>query len=399
MWGCSAKIGNSLLIDSTLCTTTSALTDSGCTASSTTQQGVLEIQANSATMTVNMEKSDTVEITGTCHDLGRKNNRILVEAFAGDLNEAVDPYVSNGISSKCLNTSSGVATTEKCFSVTKGIGRIEDIGLPDQKDFPQCHNGQFGFSVRLGKILTDATLGVNYLIRFKLRTEEGSLSDTIWSRVSVVRKLTTPIIDSTTATPLAFQCNLKTSLARFNQNITYTLQRTFNQLSGAPSVAIAIPGFGATSASIGNYDYYDTGLVDGVTYNYSLVATESQYAGLYPVAQTSASTPISCPITKPVVGLSSAPTANTCPIGVSFFSPVATGIIYEIGAFAGTGWTGVGFNGANAGPVGCTTGSIQTANCKIAGLISGVEYSISVRAIGPSGEIGLWANEFKCRPL
>jgi hypothetical protein len=361
--------------------------------------GAIDIQPNSLTMSANMDVSDTIEITGSCRDLGRRNNRILVQVFAGDLNESVDPYIDNTTSSKCLNLASGIPVGQNCFAVTKGIGLIEDAGLPDQKDFPQCHNGQFGFSVRLGKILTDPALGVSYLVRFKLRTQDGSLNDTVWSRVTVNRALTPPAINSATVDPLNYRCTLANSLARFNQNIAYTLQRTYTMLNGTQSAPSLIGGFPATSASPLGYLYADSALVDGVDYSYSLVAAEGEYSAFYPGPQTATSNAMICKIPPPVMGAGLNPTAGSCYLTLSQINTVTPGISYDVGYVINTPfWTTT-----NVTPtiVGCNAGSFNSSPyyCTISGLASGATYNFSVRARGIGGEIGSWAvSTFSCKP-
>lgn len=344
-----------------------------------------------------MDVSDTVEITGSCHDLGRKNNRILVQVFAGDLDETVDPYIDNSTSKKCLTASSGIAVGQSCFAVTKGIGLTEDAGLPDQKDFPQCHNGQFGFSVRVGKILTDAALGLNYIVRFKLRTQEGSLSDTTWSRVTITRGLTPPQINSITVDPANFNCALKNSVARFNQNLTYVLNRTYSLVAGGASAAAPVAGFGTNSASPLAYDYTDVGLVDGITYTYSIVATEGQYSAIYPAPQTITSNALTCTIPPPQAYLPQAPTANTCYLSVARLN-LNPGISYDI-AIGQAPWVINGVGSALGLATACSAGGVNVApyTCSINGLVSGQTYYLSVRARGAGGEIGLWAPEVPCK--
>lgn len=394
-------MGNSLLVDaSNACSTDSTSVD--CNTDPTNNLGALDIQPNSKDMSVNMEVSDTVEITGTCRDLGRKNNRILVQVFAGDLNEAGDPYIDNTTSSKCLDASSGIAVGEKCFNVTKGIGLKEDAGLPDEKVYPQCHNGQFGFSVRLGKILKNVTTGVNYLVRFKLRTQEGSLNDTVWSRVTVTRGLTAPVINSIAVNQLTYQCTLANSVARFNQSIGYALMRSYNLFGGGTTTALPVAGFGSTSASPLAYSFTDSPLVEGVTYNYSIVSTENQYNAVTEyggTAPTTTSNSVTCEIPKPRPYLYQSPTAGTCYLAVVQANAITAGQSYQIGSLT-TSWVS---QGGTPGAAFCTSGSLSSGNCVISGLASGVTYYFSVRAhrgaaIG-TDEFGKWGDEVPCKPL
>ncbi|MBC7467365.1 MAG: hypothetical protein H7256_15350 [Bdellovibrio sp.] len=395
--GCNASVGTTLLSSYTACTTTtSSTTDAACASTTTTTTGAIEITPNNTTLAQNIDSSDLIEITGTCRDQGRKNNRILVQVFAGDLIETVDPYIDNSTSNKCLNTASGIATGEKCFSVTKGIGLTEDSSLPDQRDFPQCHNGQFGFSVRLGKILTDAALGTNYLVRFKLRTQEGSLSDTVWSRVTVARKLRAPTIDTPTAIPTTYQCSLTTGVARFNQNIQYALQKSYVGGLTGTTYSYAVPGFGLTSASPYAFAYTDGGLIDGVTYTYSLTGTETQYAAYYGgVPQTAVSNAVTCQMPAPVLTMPSVPLANTCYFGLSQRNYTA-GVGYDLAYSTLGGWAAGGQ--AYQALATCASGSLFST-CAVNGLASGTTYYFAVRARGSGAdEVGKWSAEFSCKP-
>ena len=222
--GCSRQpIGNSLLSSAS-----SNLIDDS---TSTDDDGELDIQPDNTAMTVYVDDTDKVEITGNCKDKDRKKNRIIVEVFAGD-DETQDPYISNSVSDLCQNVlkDAGLfAPLTKCFWVTKGVGLIEDVNLPTQRSFPQCHGGRFGFSIKLGKILVPSIAGPNtkYTVRFKLRTLDGILSDSPYSRVSVARELGTPVIDSANFSIVTgppndtIQCKVKASAARFNFGILY----------------------------------------------------------------------------------------------------------------------------------------------------------------------------------
>lgn len=397
--GCNGvKVGTSLLSDGKTCTSTS--TEINCITSPSNSLGAIDIQPSATTISANMELTDTVEITGSCHDLGRKNNRILVQVFAGELDESVDPYIDNSTSDKCLDaSSSGIPVGQKCFNVTTGLGLKEDVGLPDEKTFPQCHNGQFGFSVRLGKVLSSVALGTKYLVRFKLRTQEGSLNDTVWSRVSITRELSAPRIDEAVVDPVQVSCALSTSVARFNPYINYSLLRTYNLFNGGVSVAAPIPAFGATSASPAAFKFTNTQLVDGVTYNYSLVAAEGQFP--YVTVPTAISNTISCAMPKLSMRLWKAPTSGTCYINVAQVNTVAVGLSYDIGYSTNPAWVD-----QNVIPTAgfCSSGSIESSDCAVSGLATGgQQYYISVRAkrgaVFATDEIGKWATAIPCKPL
>lgn len=396
--GCNASVGTTLLSSYKACTSTSTTVDD-CTTDTTTTTGAIEITTTNATLAQNIDSSDMVEITGTCRDQGRKNNRIMVQVFAGDLIETVEPYIDNSESNKCLNTASGIAAGEKCFSVTKGIGLTEDVGLPAQKDFPQCHNGQFGFSVRLGKILTDTALGLNYLVRLKLRTQEGTLSDTVWSRVTITRKLTAPVIDTPTAVTTNYQCSLTTGVARFNQNIQYALQRSYVGGLTGTTYSYAIPGFGLTSASPYAFAYTDSGLTDGVTYTYTLTGTEAQYAAYYGgVPQTAVSNSVTCTMPAPTLTMPQAPTTNTCYFGLTQRNYTA-GIGYDLAYSTLAGWS-TASGQTYQGLATCASGNLFSICGVTSGMVSATTFYFAVRARGSgTDEVGKWSAEMPCKPL
>ena len=405
--GCAKSIGNSLLTDfKSTCTSSSTSVD--CVDTSGADALQTDIQANSSTMVLNMESSDTVEITGTCKDLDRRKNRILVEVFAGE-DETTEPYISNAESSNCLTTSvasvqSGLTSASgKCFWVTKGVGLIDDAGLPSEKIFPQCHNGQFGFSVKLGKILVNPTPGqanLKYLVRMKLRTQEGTISDTVWSRVVIDRGLSTPVISSVAYDATKFKCSINAAPARFNLGILYALNRTYTDsvatAAGATAVYAGLSSSTITAgASIFNWDNF--GVVEGVTYNYILTSTESNYA--YTTAPTASSAAATCEVSRPTIA-SLTPSAGTCPMYISSaVNPYwGTTVTYEWGYVANNvNWTSVdGIANAN---VTVTTASCGNAiACTQSGLVSGTTYGFAVRARGASGEVGKWSPITACRP-
>ena len=417
--GCGGSVATSLLTNST--STCDPITNPSCTdltggtggAGSTS---ALEITPSSLNLIANMDKSDTVEITGTCNDKGIRKNRILVEVFAGDINESVDPYINNDKSSQCINlagaglTSSGIPYGSNCFWVTKGIGLVEDLGLPSQRDYPQCHDGQFGFTVRLGKVLTDPALGLNYLVRLKLRTEDGGVSESVLSRVVVARQIGSPSIDSRTIDPTLFKCSLKNSVARFNQNISYVLNRSYKIIStGAESATAPATGYNPlTSASSIAYNFDDLQLVDGVTYSYSITGTDTEYAYLAPVPVGISNT-MQCPMPNPTLIQFRAPLANRCSFNVQY-SNVSTNVKYQI-AYGPPNWTGTPGSGANNPPVPrvCDPGtSLNSATyyCDVSGLSAGTRYNFATRAYKDTNnnnfpdateEVGYWSNESVCQ--
>ena len=411
-FGCS-PVATSLLTDrSSTCdpTVTSCLDDDDSSAA-----GAIDIQPDTPDLSMNIDKGNTIEITGSCKDLGRRKNRILVEVFAGDLNEAVEPYISNDRGSNCYNfalageTSSGIMHDSPCFWVTKGIGLVEDPLVPSRKLYPQCHNGQFGFSVRLGRVLSDVALGINYRVRFKLRTEDSGISETPWSRVTISRQLTAPSIDSRTIDPTLFKCTLENSVARFNQDITYTLGRAFKLRAGTfTTPADSVTGFTAIRSSNANaFLYEDLERVDGVTYSYAITGSETGFSYV-PSAPTAVSNTMQCQLPNPVLIQFSEPTNATCTFNLQYHNS-ATNVKYQI-ASGGPNWTGTPGAGVNDAPAPARAciGSFNTApyTCQVAGLAANTSYRFAVRAYKDTNgnntpditeEVGYWSNESTCQ--
>lgn len=410
-------------------------------------EGILSIQADNENLSASVDDTDLVEITGSCQDLDRKKNRILVEVFTGD-DETIVPYISNAISDRCQTTASGLPTTDKCFWVTQGLGLVEDAGLITERSFPQCHNGRFSFTVKLGQILTNvAPPSLRYTVRFKLRTLEGLLVDSQWSRVSVTRELNTPAITgiaiqnnppSTDVNP-TFACTVSTSAARFNQNITYTLSRTHrNSLNATDTFNLFLnmtTFFTTTNDSVFVWrdDNLPTGvthaapnsipgILSGVTYTYTLT---SNYANAPFVANSKTSNTATCQLPAPViVPVGTTVLAGECHVSLSdasnpatpsappqlnpalFMAPPRAEIEWARSTTAG--WTGDGFaNVASSGGITLTRGNCNTAaapalnlSCRNTGLVAGTTYYYAAREIdlATGNHVGRWSNIIACRP-
>ena len=394
-------------------------------------QSALEIQPDNPTVTVSIDDSDRVEITGTCKDLDRKKNRILVEVFAGE-DETVDPYISNGLSDLCQNVfaNAGLLVTDKCFWVTKGIGITEDAGLLTERSFPQCHDGRFGFTVKLGKILVPlAGANFKYTVRFKLRTLDGILTDTAFSRVFVARELNVPMIDSSTysVTPLTIQCNVKTSPARFNFGILYSLTRVATDAAGTISPPLTLYQSGIfpipTTFNIidgqSEFSWNDTPnggtnlMLQGVTYNYTLTSAENNfvYLPLVPIP-TAVSNTVPCKnslgesitSTLKLSAAVPAPFAGTCFTGLltranpNWSFPVVGPVTYQWGYNTTSNWVGADSN-AQSGFI-TAAGCNNNPSCSQGGLISGVTYFFAVREITTIGPllVSKWSDVFQCKP-
>lgn len=504
--GCTQPMANSLLTSGS--DVTAAPTES-------VEEGQLDIQPDNAAISLNIDQSDVVEITGNCKDLDRRQNRILVEVFAGD-DETLDPYISNAISNKCLDTSAAsvksgiefstntldpyslviqtggsytfasvagsgtpaynysvvsdttggasiglttgsftagpnpgsvvirsvdssspaqyaysyvtvvpslttpIATnnSRNCFAVTQGIGVVEDAGLPTERSFPQCHNGRFGFSVKLGKVLVNPVSGQpnqKYTVRFKLRTLTGLLSDTVWSRVTIDRSLTMPTIDSIVADQNAYSCSLSMSPARFNHNIVYNLNRSYVDALGSTGAADLFAGRNTTSTLTDDsvFSWRDDnlttthvpssvqGIVAGVKYSYTLRAVDDNYNYSPSTAPTLSSSVATCEIQPPLLGASANPTPGVCYLLLKDrFNPgfVTSLVTTEWGLSTVGGWTGIAGNGT---PQSIVTGScdptlLPTA-CTLASplLVSGGTFYIAARE-RMGTVVGKWSNIVGC---
>ncbi len=153
--------------------------------------GELSLTQNS-TATQNIEQGDLVEINGTCQDLGRKEQRIIVQVFPIDDDPAVSPYIDNSISKNCQTNSVGLLTSYQCIFVTIGNGLTEvDSTTGDIKLYPQCINGQFSYKVRLGSVSKVGAVVKNYLVRTKLRTI-NPIGETGWNETKITRNISAP---------------------------------------------------------------------------------------------------------------------------------------------------------------------------------------------------------------
>ena len=413
-FGCSKQpIGTSLL-------SSGRAGDSHDGSTSTSEDGELDIQPDNSAITVHVDDADKVEITGNCKDMDRKKNRIIVEVFAGD-DETQDPYISNSVSDMCQNVVNDAglfAPLTRCFWVTKGVGLIEDANLPTQRSFPQCHGGRFGFSLKLGKILVPSIAGPNtkYTVRFKLRTLDGILADSTYSRVSVARELNTPVIDSATysITTTTLQCNVKTSPARFNFGVLHALTRTITDAAGTVGAPLTLyTGISTISildgSSVFSWNDQPNGttniILQGVTYNYTLTSAETNFSYVAtPPMPTAASTATTCKNslgqdftdTLRLSPTPPAPTANTCfMLLLSRANPNFGGAVtYEWQYNLTSNWVGADSNAQGTGIL-ATCGN--TTACTQAGLVAGTTYYFAVREKA-GGFVSKWSDVFSCRP-
>ncbi len=433
-------------------------------------------------MSAPIDDGDVIDIQGQCADLNRKNNRILVEVYAG-VDETVTPYINNDIGVDCQPTSNAVTAgieasdylitpsnvytgpstatpfqiangtppyvfalvqgvvaapvftgstfsitspatsgttvfkitdaagkvfnvamytdagvvgtspniaTNQCFWVTKGIG-VTEMASPSNKVYPQCHDGRFGFSIKVGR-------AQSYTARLKLRTLDGIISDSVWSEVRVDRALNTPIIRTISYDQTTVSLNIKSEMARFNFGIVHTLARTYTDII-ATGVAMtdlfanAVPGsiVPGTGAGASLFEQIDDKAIEGVTYNYTLKNSDISTA-------TAALTPVSSPVLsfevpRATFAVSGGPTVGRCYFAVT--PPIGHGF-YEWGRSLTKGWTGPGSNTNIPGTNGYATATCGvTTACTEAGLTSGQTYWFAVRAFN-FGQIGKWSVEQGC---
>lgn len=440
---CGAPVGTTSLLSSGSSSTPTTTTGEE-------ESGELEIRADNQELTVNIEDNDKVEISGTCSDLNRKKNRIIVEVFSGEGDaENGNPYISNAISDKCLPavgafTGNGTVVGLPCFWVTKGVGLIEELGLPTQRPFPQCHNGRFSFAVRLGAVMTaPAPSGSRYTVRFKIRTQEGIISESEWSRAFVTRKLTIPNIDNLIANQNAFSCTLEMSPARFNQNITYDLSRVqtgTNIATGSGTVSSTtfalfggvrinsssiIPGISAYNF-VSNPNTSLHPVIAGMSYTYTLNSLEATnylaggFSYTAPLQQTSP--PKSCTMDPPKIELTPGLPPQNVAIGIGGTGPtcylrldattqnprppnpqLGGAVQYDWGFSTAANWTGSAKDGPPAGIVGqvngqfCTTATSCNASEVNSGLIANTTYYFALRERATAtGQLGKWSQEVAC---
>lgn len=410
-FGCSVPNSDSLLSKRPLSYCATDPTQPGCsTAGTGSSSGALEIFTGQSNLTAAINNSDTIEITGSCIDQGKFNNRIIVQVFA-DEDENQVPYINNENSLFCQSSSNPVQsgleanTADQCLYVTRGLGVVEGAGL-SQKIFPQCINGQYGFSVRLGKVLADSGKPYKkYLVRFKLRAIEPAPAlptDSEWMRVVVDRPLEKPSLFpqainaiGNSGEPLG--CQIQGKASRTNLNIYYSLVRTFTDpITNATSAPVAVySNYTALNMTpnLSVYDFKDE-LPEGMTYSYQITSTEGQYSYSVGNTPTEVSQKLNCVLTSPTITATSSPTANTCYFKVD--KPNTSGnVVYEFGYRTDSlGWPS---NTPNAYFINanCPVGS---AVCTMTGLAANTYHYVSVRARNNGlGIVGKWSSAITCK--
>ncbi len=309
--GCGKNaLTSSLLSDYSSCT------DDACknAQNQTSVTGDLSISPDLPFMTSLVEDSDLLEISGSCSDLGRKKNIILMQLYEGETETNI-PIIDNSINENCQDHISTTilqpdvsGTPRACVFVTSGIGAKNESNLTVQ--YPQCFNGRFSFQIRLGRILRqdlflnsqDDTVNpkVNYLLRTKIRTLEGGPADSAWAKVIINRMVLKPAF-SVKPNRESFRCEIAMKPAIFN-DVRYTAEYsmtgpTFGQVTtsgGVVTFSNAVSGslyihkmvsypVVTDGTSLDNFyhnNLFDLhgesagGLLPGMTYKYRIKATD-----------------------------------------------------------------------------------------------------------------------------
>lgn len=230
--GCTAVENTTLLSEAKPCKENCTTATPGIIA------GELSILPDEGEIYSSPEGSDLVEITGSCKDLGRKSNRILVQVYEGE-DDSVSPIIDNSIGITCqdnISTSSLMSTAgvgKTCLLISQGIGMADTGNTTAQ--FPQCFNGRFGFKLRMGRIIRRDTAANNkddttnprtkYLIKLKLRTTEGITADSGATTMVVTRALQTPTF-SVKKDKVNDRCEINFNPSKF-RDVRYTLFTTW----------------------------------------------------------------------------------------------------------------------------------------------------------------------------
>ena len=358
--GCKVQSSQqTLLTDGAGCTTIE-----GCDSNNipTSITGDLSLEVPSATLVQNLEKSDLVEISGSCTDLGRKNNRIIVQVYNRDDNfGSLLPYIDNSISPLCQDVATntavdntpvtGLVTGEQCFFVSQGSGIADSTQM-----YPQCINGKFSFSVRVGNVTRVLGIKKKYLVRMKLRTLDGALQESGWLDVPVERGLSVPEF-SVNPDSAAFSCNIVTDIFKFDHTIIdaansvtpkisysyfykenfYTAagvassDQTFSPVSGGVNLAMSFP----IVPNVSPADFKHISLVPGIRYEYQAQAIQLSTAES---SDRTATTGKSCAIAAPAANqITIDPVAKTCMIAIS--SGSNPGYTYDCGYSKTAKWS------------------------------------------------------------
>lgn len=403
-FSCTPPVQSTLLKDREACTE-----ENGCIKVQQKEiAGDLSITPDSTQVTLNVEQSDSLEVSGSCRDLGRYDNRVIVQVFEGE-DEGLQPFIDNSSSFSCMGSSTAAAVPgvningTRCFWNTTGSGIIEAT-----TEFPRCFNGRFSFRVRLGKILRDGSNNImNYLVRMKLRSSQPS-GDSPFARVVVNRGLSKPNltvsrpIDSNAAAQL--RCEIQVNPFR-GASIGYELQKIVTATTGLmpgpdPNIYPTSPtpmqvifpdvNFG-TDTGTTVQKFYDDRVIHGVTYTYSVQANDLKYTPNPPHEVSGYSevvtckTPLPTPLSCVCVG------AGLCTATVDRMSNYTYEWHYRTDS---ANWPAASPGGGTLLP-GCSING--ASNCGLTGVGVNEKRYVTLRAVHSDGYKGEWMpNTIEC---
>jgi hypothetical protein len=416
---CNPQAAKSLLSGPDSCV------DSVCSQNSKTEiTGELSLTQNS-TATQNIEQGDLLEVSGTCVDLGRREQRILVQVLPVDDDPAVMPYIDNSISKKCQLNTVGLLTTQQCIFVSLGNGLTEvDSTTGDTRLYPQCVNGKFSFKVRLGTVSKVSGTIKNYLVRTKMRTI-NPVGETGWNETKVTRKLSAPKF-SLISKPQQNICQIRIEPYKFKDavlaqenipNILYSIRQqavgytaTGSQnpavIPSTPPLRLGGSGFfpfDVTQIDLGDSiaNFFDgrtnpfvvlagtvpVSIQPGVKYNYTVQARAGADDSVLSSSQT-------CEL--PIAINIGSSTGLVCSLPLALGSAVP-GFLYEWQYSTVPGWTSS--NGNGQGFIPCATDPAVPCNFSLAAgsFASGGTYYAAVRTFDGGAFYGKWSNEVACK--
>lgn len=281
--------------ESTLLTDKQSCSVEDCPTPPTKIEGSLSIEADQGAYQLNMDKSDMIEIGGKCSDLGVRANRILVQVYEGE-DTSLPAYVDNESSVNCVNSTTPSNNGKRCFWLTQGRGVI-DSGL----EYPQCFNGRFSFSVKLGRLLRTVDSGAGavldevnnprrkYMVRFKIRTTDGAISESAWNSTLIERGVSKPTFSQNSLPFTDYKCDIQINASKNLNNLNdvkYDIYVSTNYILGNPAVDNAtlitpapVPYVDPIPVNplvhVTNYRIYN--IVPGVKYRVKVKARDTKY--------------------------------------------------------------------------------------------------------------------------
>lgn len=403
-FSCTPPVQSTLLKDREACTE-----ENGCLKVQQKEiAGDLSITPDSTQVTLNVEQSDTLEVSGACRDLGRYDNRVIVQVFEGE-DEGVQPFIDNSASFSCIGSSTNAVAPgvningTRCFWNTTGAGIVEAT-----TEFPRCFNGRFSFRVKLGKIIRDGSSNIiNYLVRMKLRSAQPS-GDSPFARVVVNRALSKPslsvVVPSASNPTAQLRCEISVNPFR-GAKIGYELQKLVTASGGTmpapdPNIYSTAPApmqfilpdvdFGVDTGTTVQ-KFYDDKVIHGVTYSYSVQANDLKYTPNPPYEVSGYSEVVTCktPTPQPVSCVCIA--GGVCYVNVDRISKYTYEWHYRTDS---QNWPASQPGGGTLLP-GCSiTGA---SSCQMTGMALNEKRHVSLRAVHQDGYKGDWmANTLEC---